>query len=622
MQNDRAQSTAPFSLLILQALLVLSLGTFLFLTLWLGFISIDQILHAGRILPGISVAGIDVAGLTTEQSAKKLAENFSFSAGNTFTLTYADLTWQARPEELGIHFDEQASARQAFAFGRSGPLGRFLGYQLAGRHADHSLPAVIVFDQQQAANYLAVVSSEYDQPVKEANLALDGTRISALPGQVGRQLDVPASLELISQQLSQGASGALTLVVHEIQPEIQDASPFVEAAQQILSRPFTMELPQGQADGRSPFSISPEKLAPMLTFIKLQENGEAQLVPQFQEDHLSEYLNDLAGRVYVEAQNPRFIFNDETRQLELLSSATTGRQLDAAASREAMQAALKSNRSSATLASNQLEPAVSDSATASQLGISELVHEESSYFFGSSTPRIQNIETASSKFHGLLVAPGEEFSMADALGDISLDEGYAEALIIFAGRTIEGVGGGVCQVSTTLFRTAFFAGFPISERHPHAYRVSYYEKTAANKRDPNLAGLDATVFVPLVDLVFTNDTPYWLLMETYINRSANRITWKFYSSSDGRTVNWTTTGPYNTKQPKEALYKLNPDLVEGEIKQVDWEAEGADVQVNRSVSRDGQIILQDSFFTRYNPWRAIYEYGPGTEGIPESQEDE
>ena len=107
--------------------------------------------------------------------------------------------------------------------------------------------------------------------------------------------------------------------------------------------------------------------------------------------------------------------------------------------------------------------------------------------------------------------------MASAIGDITLDNGFAEALIIIGGQTIKGVGGGVCQVSTTLFRTAFFAGFPIVERYAHAYRVGYYEQRSNGSHDPSLAGLDATVYVPLVDFKFQNDTPYWLLMETYVN---------------------------------------------------------------------------------------------------------
>ena len=211
--------------------------------------------------------------------------------------------------------------------------------------------------------------------------------------------------------------------------------------------------------------------------------------------------------------------------------------------------------------------------------------------------------------------------MADALGNISLENGYAEALIIYGGQTIQGVGGGVCQVSTTLFRTAFFAGFPIDERHPHAYRVSYYEKVAGNNRDSNLAGLDATVYIPLVDLKFTNDTPYWLLMEAYVNRAASRLTWKFYSTYDGRTMEWSTTGLTNKVEPQKPLYVLNEELDKGEIKQVDWEAEGADVAINRVVFKDGDVLFEDDFFTRYAPWRAVYEYGPGTDGIPKQEKD-
>lgn len=201
--------------------------------------------------------------------------------------------------------------------------------------------------------------------------------------------------------------------------------------------------------------------------------------------------------------------------------------------------------------------------------------------------------------------------MASVMGDVSLDTGYAEAWIIFGGRTIKGVGGGVCQVSTTLFRAAFYAGFPIVERHPHAYRVGYYEQTY-NDHDSNLAGLDATVFVPLVDFKFVNDSPYWLLMETYFNAASRSLTWKFYSTSDGRSIEWETTGPQNVVEPDDPVYEENPDLAEGEIKQVDWAADGADVTVTRTVYRDGQVLFSDSFVTHYMPWQDVFQYGPGT----------
>jgi vancomycin resistance protein YoaR len=211
--------------------------------------------------------------------------------------------------------------------------------------------------------------------------------------------------------------------------------------------------------------------------------------------------------------------------------------------------------------------------------------------------------------------------MASALGDVSLDNGYAEALIIFGDRTINGVGGGVCQVSTTLFRTVFFGGYPVGERYAHAYRVGYYEQTA-NGYDQSLAGLDATVFAPVVDFTFTNDTPYWLLMETYVNASNGTLTWKFYSTSDGRTVDWQTSGPLNIVEPPDPLYEENTELSKGTIKQVDWEADGSDVRVVRTVWRDGVAIAEDVFATHYLPWRAVYQYGPGTEDIPTPEPDE
>jgi vancomycin resistance protein YoaR len=234
---------------------------------------------------------------------------------------------------------------------------------------------------------------------------------------------------------------------------------------------------------------------------------------------------------------------------------------------------------------------------------------------------VQNIQTAAAQFHGLLIAPGETFSMASALGNISLENGYAEALIIYGDQTIQGVGGGVCQVSTTLFRTAFFAGFPIVERHAHAYRVGYYEQEAGGYRNPQWAGFDATVYVPIVDLKFTNDTDYWLLMETYVYTGSQSLLWRFYSTEDGRTVDWETTGPTNIVPAPDDLWRENPDMAKGDIKKVDYAADGADINITRTVYKDGVVYFADSFYTHFQPWQAVYEYGPGTEGIPDQNSD-
>jgi vancomycin resistance protein YoaR len=255
------------------------------------------------------------------------------------------------------------------------------------------------------------------------------------------------------------------------------------------------------------------------------------------------------------------------------------------------------------------QPAVTDNATAASLGITGLVNKYTSYFRGSSAARLQNIDAARKQFHGLLIPPNTTFSMGDAIGNISLDNGYAEALIIYNGKTITGVGGGVCQVSTTLFRTAFFAGYPIVERNAHAYRVYYYEQTATGL-DPLMAGLDATVYFPLVDLKFTNDRPYWLLMETYFSAKDASLTWKFYSGDDGRTVAWKNLGLRNVVPAPDPLIQENPDLPQGTCHQTDYAGDGADITVVRTVTRNGQQLTLpgDTIKTHYQPWQAVYQY--------------
>ncbi len=349
----------------------------------------------------------------------------------------------------------------------------------------------------------------------------------------------------------------------------------------------------------------------MIAVSIVDNGGNAEMQVGLDPAVLRQTLSELKTYVDRQPANARFVFNDEKSQIEPFQASSVGRLMEVEASIIAINDALLRGEHTIALTVVEAQPSVSDTATAAELGITQLITQETTYFYGSSDARIQNIVAAAERYHGLLVAPGETFSMGSVLGDVSLENGFAEALIIYGGRTIKGVGGGVCQVSTTLFRTVFFAGFPVVERYSHAYRVSYYEKTISGAIDPDLAGMDATVYFPLVDFKFLNDTPYWLLMETYV--VGDTLTWKLYSTSDGRSVTWETTGPSNVVPAPSPLFEENPELKEDQIKQVDYSAQGADVTVTRTVWKDGQVYFTNQFQTHYQPWQAVCEYGPGTE---------
>lgn len=590
-------------LALLGALLALALGAVLVL---LGV----RAAYSGRALPGVYAAGLELSGMTQPEIELALGEVMTYPETGTIALTDADRVWLARPADLGVVVDIPTMARQALEVGRRGSLTDRLSEQVQAWFQGVTVPPVVIFDQRAATRYLESVAAEIDRPERDAVLRVEGVEVVHEPGQVGRRLDIGATLQALTPAVWRMVDTAQPLVIVETPPRVLDASLEAERARAILSQPLTLT-----AEDAGPWQLDPATLASMLRFDIVEGAGGFRYRVSLDEAALTAFLEPLAPDLAREPQNARFIFNDETRQLDLLQPAVIGRRLNIPATIAAVQEAVEEGRHEVPLVFDLTEPAVGSDATAEELGITENVVTVSTYFYGSSPERVHNIQKAASAFHGLLVAPGETLSMAEVLGDISLDNGYAEALIIFGNRTIKGVGGGVCQVSTTLFRAAFFGGYEIVERHPHAYRVLYYEQ-GPNSPGP---GLDATVFVPMVDFKFTNDSPYWLLMETYIYGS--QLVWKFYSTSDGRQVQWSTSGPLNVVEAPKPLYRINPDLPKGEKKQIDFEADGMDVVVTRTVTRNGEVLHEDVFKTHYLPWRAIYEVGPGTE-IPKDAEVE
>ncbi len=601
-----------------QILLAVLAGFLIFFLALVGTFAATRLWYAGRVLPGVSVAGVDVGGLSPRAAATRLVEQIDYPYNGKILLRDGERVWVAAPGELGLTLDPDASAQAAFEIGRSGPLAERIKVQVEAVTTGLNLPPKLIFDQRTAFRYLSNIAAEVDKPAVDAGLSLNGTQVVVTPGEIGRSVDIQSTLVLVTLQMESLRDGVLDLYIKESAPVILDASAEADLARKMLSAPLVLNLPGPEAGSAGPWTIQPDQLAQMLTIQRADTPEGPRYQVGLRKELIIAYLADLAPKLQRYPQNARFIFNDDTRQLDVLQASVTGRSLNVERSLATLQEKLRQGEHNVALEIDYTDPPVTDQMTGEQLGITELVQATTSYYRGSSSSRVQNIRAAAARFHGLLVAPGETFSMASAIGDITLDNGFAEALIIIGGQTIKGVGGGVCQVSTTLFRNAFYAGFPIVERYAHAYRVGYYEQTASG-HSSSLAGLDATVFVPLVDLKFVNDTPYWLLMETYPTDTS--LTWKFYSTKDGRSVEWNNSGPTNVTPAPKSVYRENPDLGKGEIRQVDWAAEGADVTVTRTVFKNGAVYFSDAIITHYQPWANVYEYGPGTDLPPEEERD-
>jgi vancomycin resistance protein YoaR len=599
---------------ILFQILAAFLGGLVLFFMGVGAISSGyQLLFSERIFPGISMAGVDLSSLTPEQASAALSTQLTYPTSGRIVFRDGERAWLATPEELGMVFDAGTSVQHAYSQGRQQGLLANLASQLNVWQDGLELAPAFILDERVAHGYLQNIAAQMDQPVVEADLQLTGTEVIYTPGHNGRLLDVDKTLAALLAQLKTFQDGEIPVVVEEQTPLVVDASSQAEILRQALRAPLTLHIADSQAGDPGPWTIEPFVLASMLSVGRVGTDSGWQYQISVNPQTLEQFLGSIAPTVDRNSKNARFYFDDTSRQLVLVQSAEIGRTLDIPASRDAVIQKLLIGEHDVPLVLAVVKPQVGDDATAELLGITGLVQSYTSYFRGSSTARLQNIDAARKQFHGLLIPPNTTFSMGEAIGDISLDNGYEEALIIYGGKTITGVGGGVCQVSTTLFRTAYYGGYPIVERHEHAYRVFYYEQTASG-HDSDLAGLDATVYFPLVDLKFTNDRPSWLLMETYFHPDSYSLEWKFYSGEDGRTVDVQNLGLRNVIPAPAPRFEENPDLAPGTCKQVDWPGDGADITVTRSVTLNGQRLSLDgdTISTHYEPWQAAYQYGPGT----------
>lgn len=246
---------------------------------------------------------------------------------------------------------------------------------------------------------------------------------------------------------------------------------------------------------------------------------------------ITNYVNGLAMDIQSEPINARFKIIDN--KAVIFEPSSLGRKLDIQPSVDVIIKALRNGQRAVTLTSTIVEPELTLEKV-NNLGINTLLGHGESNFYGSTSARIHNIKTGADKFNGVLIKPGEIFSFNTLLGEISATNGYLPELVIKNKKIVSEYGGGLCQVSTTLFRSAIYAGLPIVERKPHSFPVRYY----------NPQGFDATIYPGITDLKFTNNTPNYILIQNKI--SGTKIIFEIYGTSDSRLIS--IDGPYQYDQ--------------------------------------------------------------------------
>ncbi|MCA9920888.1 MAG: peptidoglycan binding domain-containing protein, partial [Anaerolineales bacterium] len=455
-------------------LTTLVLGVVIFAFVVAGY----QSKHNGRIYTGVSVAGIDLSELEMTEAETLLAT--AFADANSQPITFTDpatgQTWTQTPAELGMRIDPAATAAVAFAVGRDGNPITQLQAAYQSWYYGRSIPPVLVLDEGQLVNSLNTLAGEVNQPPVNAQVQLNGETAVYTPGQNGRLLDTTDLQQRLLQPMKALQPVSIELLVHDIPPAINDAPDVSDNIQYTIGSPVTFYLaePLDEFD-LDPVTLTAEQIANWLR-VDVVETATGQLSHRSFVDEvaLRQWLESYADAIYREPVNARFYFDDNTRELVLVAPHVNGRTLDIDATIEQLKAQIDTPNRSVPFVVDEIVPIVNENATAAELGITELITETTTWFYGSTDARKHNIARSAANFFGIVIAPGEEFSFNKYLGSISEGDGYEQGFIIINGQTVEGIGGGVCQVSTTIYQTAFLSGFPITERWPHGYMLGYY----------------------------------------------------------------------------------------------------------------------------------------------------
>lgn len=573
-------------------------GVLFLLTLTVGAIS-WQFWHVNRIYHGVTVANVAVGGMTRAEALVELGRQLPTYPMPALTLTQGDQQWPLQQGAFQSSPDFLSAVNEAYLVGRQRPFLERLGEQIIALTGGVNVRPSLRYDQTQLQQVVFAVADEAEQPGRPARQLGD----LSIPAEPGILVDVGATTSNLIAALASATTTAIEvpLVVTEFIPQ---ASATVEnPAATILTESTTTGSLTSMPLGFSPLRLIDQRygielaLDPILLG-KVVPSGDP---TQMDADALRGYLFNLAAQLDVAPRDARLRFNPATGGVTVLQESHSGRQLDIGATIDSIQEVLVNGSTQATLVLREV-PATVDMNRVAEMGIRELVASGVSYFRGSSVARVRNIEVAAEKFDGLVIPPGEIFSFNAGVEDVTAANGFEDSLVILGDTTAVGVGGGVCQVSTTIFRAAYNAGFPIVERYNHGYVVSWYG-------DP---GLDATIYTPTVDFRFRNDTGAYLLIEPVVDNIGGVITFNLYGTKPDRVVTVGLPQRSNVIEPEPPTYVINEALAPGQRKQVEWEQTGMTVTVERTIVENG-TTRTDTLTSVYQPWQAVYEVGPGTE---------
>lgn len=575
--------------------------TLIFISVFIALILISFIGYSftfnNRAYAGLLFAKENLSYKNNVDSASLIKEKSEAFLKQTITIDAPDKQYEIAMAEIALTYNIDESAKKAVGLYHG---NTFSDYWNRAKILFVHQPLVPVYTYNDTAvnDKVKLIASELDQPEKDYNLKVTQGKVEITTERSpGKRFNREKFRQQFIDQLEK-------LIADKIQIEINQTEPTVTLENAQKAQLQAQAIIDGGhltlANSDKTYQIDLDTLSNWLTATPSGED----LVVDLDRQKLKDFLKIVALSIDIGPQDAMLKIADGKVVIATASRDGSTVDIDATAAKIAANLLSRfqvgsSKESSLQIVVKITKPNITAETLAS-LGLSSLIGSGTTSFNKSPSNRISNITLGAKLLNGLLIKPGETFSTLAHLGEIDASSGFLPELVIKENRTVPEYGGGLCQVSTTLFRAALNSGLKIVERQNHKYRVSYYEPPV---------GMDATIYDPAPDFKFINDTPGYILIQSSV--VGTKITFDFYGTKDGRVVTISTPVVYDVTSPPEPIMEPTDTLPTGEQKQVDHAHDGASASFNYLVNRGDEILEKVTFVSHYVPWPARYLVGTG-----------
>lgn len=558
-----------------------------------SFFFVDESISYGRIHYGVAIYDRNVSLATKEQARNEINPKVNAALKKTLLIRYKDKKWEINPGDFRTKPDTDEAIKSSFDAGRTGSLLEQIRARaslwLSGHRicVNSDLKKIVLVDLKNR------IGSEIDMPARNAGLKIEGVEIKPIKAKNGFGVDRDLLDISMHRHMADFSSRTVSLPVKVFKVAVKDkdTEDARKTASVMIKAPLMLKVEDKEHE------MAREEIGGIVDF-KISEGGPGRkrLKASISKERLNVALGDFNEEVGTKPKDAQF---DAGGGVVTIIPGVNGTVIDIDdAYRKVSRLVLRNAPRQTGLKLKDVEPSLT-TVKAEKMGIKERVSVHTEYF--DFTPnRSKNIGTLAEALDGRLVAPNEVFSINNATGPRTTSKGYTEAPVIVDGQLSPDVGGGICNVSTTLFNTVFFGGYEVVERYPHDFYISHYPD-----------GRDASIYYDGgMDFRFRNDSPYYILIKT--DHSDSSVTIAFYSTKMNQEVTFDDTGFTNPVQ-YGINYKDDPTLPTGWEKEgeMGYGVEGRDITVHRTVTRDGKMVHDDRFVSHYEPKNRVMMKGTG-----------